>query len=74
MTNTGTEMVFYTNKDAPNYRVVVIDLKDSTEDKWNTLIEVKHKKYYFVQINCHIVIVSNVGTPNRCFNLDAMCG
>lgn len=40
ITNTGTKMVFRTNKNAPNYRLIVIDLNNYTEENWGTLIEV----------------------------------
>lgn len=43
ITNTGTKIVFLTNKDAPNYRIVAIDLKNSTEEYWHTLVEVQDK-------------------------------
>lgn len=33
-------MVFRTNKNAPNYRLIVIDLNNYTEENWGTLLEV----------------------------------
>ncbi|XP_031619279.1 prolyl endopeptidase-like [Contarinia nasturtii] len=39
ITNTGSKMVFRTNKNAPNYRLIVIDLNNYTEENWGTLIE-----------------------------------
>ncbi|XP_055295100.1 prolyl endopeptidase-like [Sitodiplosis mosellana] len=51
VTNTGTKLVFHTNKDAPNYRVVVIDLKDSNEKNWITLIE-EHPRDVLDGVQC----------------------
>lgn len=38
VTNTGSQVVFRTNKDAPNYRLIVIDFNQPAADKWQTLI------------------------------------
>lgn len=38
VTNTGPLVVFRTNKDAPNYRLIVIDFNQPAADKWHTLI------------------------------------
>lgn len=33
-------MVFRTNKNAPNYRLIIIDLNNYKEENWGTLLEV----------------------------------
>ncbi|XP_058987087.1 prolyl endopeptidase-like [Musca domestica] len=38
ITNTGSKMYFRTNNGAANYRIVVIDLENPTEDNWQTLV------------------------------------
>lgn len=43
ITNTGKNMVFRTNKDAPNYRIVVINLENLKNPNWDTLIKVMDK-------------------------------
>nr|XP_023016247.1 prolyl endopeptidase-like [Leptinotarsa decemlineata] len=43
ITNTGTHFLFRTNKDAPNYRIVVIDFKNPSEENWIDLIS-EHSK------------------------------
>ncbi|KAH8292810.1 hypothetical protein KR054_008277, partial [Drosophila jambulina] len=43
ITNEGSEVYFYTNKDAPKYRVVVIDFASPAQENWKTLIP-EHKK------------------------------
>ncbi|KAH8304795.1 hypothetical protein KR059_004164, partial [Drosophila kikkawai] len=43
ITNDGSDMYFHTNKDAPNYRVVVIDFANPAEENWKTLIP-EHEK------------------------------
>lgn len=35
-------MVFRTNKNAPNFRLIVIDIDNPAEENWGTLIEVKY--------------------------------
>lgn len=34
VTNVGTKAVFRTNKNAPNYKLIAIDLLDYGQDKW----------------------------------------
>lgn len=36
--NTGSKFVFRTNKDAPNYRLIVIDFENPAPENWVTLI------------------------------------
>ncbi|XP_064083332.1 prolyl endopeptidase-like [Macrobrachium nipponense] len=43
ITNDGSVCIFRTNKGAPNYRLVKIDLSDPAPEKWVTLIP-EHKK------------------------------
>lgn len=38
MTNTGSKVIFRTNKNAPNYRLIVIDLEHPEEENWETLL------------------------------------
>lgn len=38
MTNVGTKAVFRTNKNAPNYKLIAIDLLDYGQDKWVDLL------------------------------------
>ncbi|XP_032583478.1 prolyl endopeptidase isoform X1 [Drosophila sechellia] len=43
ITNEGSNLYFHTNKDAPNYRVIVIDVNNPAEGNWTTPIP-EHKK------------------------------
>ena len=43
MTNTGSKFVFRTNKDAPNYRLLLIDFDKPEEKEWSTLVA-EHEK------------------------------
>ncbi|XP_065334976.1 prolyl endopeptidase-like [Cloeon dipterum] len=38
VTNVGSKCIFKTNKDAPNYRLVTIDLENPSMDQWRTLV------------------------------------
>lgn len=38
VTNVGTKAVFRTNKNAPNYKLIAIDLLDYGQDKWVDLL------------------------------------
>jgi len=39
ITNIGPKAVFKTNKNAPNYRLIVIDFNNFAEENWKTLID-----------------------------------
>lgn len=43
VTNNGSKFIFRTNKDAPNYRLVVIDFDDPDPAKWTDLIPEHYK-------------------------------
>ncbi|KAF6211177.1 hypothetical protein GE061_014292 [Apolygus lucorum] len=38
ITNTGSKFVFRTNKDAPNYKLIIIDLENYARENWITLV------------------------------------
>lgn len=40
ITNTGSKIVIRTDKGAPNYRLICIDLEHPEEENWKTLIAV----------------------------------
>lgn len=40
ITNQDKKFTFVTNKNAPRYRIIEIDLNDYAEDKWVTIIPV----------------------------------
>jgi prolyl oligopeptidase len=39
VTNEGSECIFRTNKEAPNYRLVSINLTNPGREHWRTLVE-----------------------------------
>ncbi|KAH8246746.1 hypothetical protein KR038_004450 [Drosophila bunnanda] len=51
ITNEGSKVYFRTNKNAPNYRVIVIDFENHQEDKWETLIA-EHKSDVLDWVKC----------------------
>lgn len=63
--------MFLTNKDAPNYCLVAIDLDKPSEEKWTTLIKVMISNlvnseclWCHVDIEFIILILQYVGTSN----------
>lgn len=38
VTNNGSKFIFRTNRNAPNYRLISVDLNDPAEKKWTTLL------------------------------------
>ncbi|KAF7989729.1 hypothetical protein HCN44_008403 [Aphidius gifuensis] len=44
ITTEGTSAIFRTNKNAPNYQLISIDLNDYASDKWTTLLP-EHPEY-----------------------------
>ncbi len=51
MTNTGSKVVFRTNKNAPNYRLIVIDLEHPQESNWSVLVE-EHERNVLEWATC----------------------
>ncbi|XP_056645054.1 prolyl endopeptidase isoform X1 [Diorhabda sublineata] len=43
LTNLDSKFVFRTNKSAPNYRIIIIDFENPSEDNWVDLIPEHHK-------------------------------
>lgn len=43
ITNNGSKFIFRTNKDAPNYRLVIIDFDNPLESNWTVLVPEHHK-------------------------------
>ncbi|KAL8591735.1 hypothetical protein ACOMHN_032277 [Nucella lapillus] len=44
ITNTGSVFVFKTNKDAPRYKLITIDLNNPQPENWKTLLEQKPQR------------------------------
>ncbi|XP_059480155.1 prolyl endopeptidase isoform X2 [Neocloeon triangulifer] len=53
VTNVGPECIFRTNKDAPNYRLVSINVENPTMDQWRTLVEEDSKDVLDWATNVH---------------------
>ncbi|XP_059618399.1 prolyl endopeptidase [Phlebotomus argentipes] len=51
VTNTGSNVVFLTNKNAPNYHLVCIDFNDPAPEKWNVLVP-EHKTDVLDWVEC----------------------
>ncbi|KAJ6648028.1 Prolyl endopeptidase [Pseudolycoriella hygida] len=54
ITNTGSNIVIRTDKNAPNYRLICIDLDNPEEKNWKTLIAVRlspHENYWAACVN-----------------------
>ncbi|XP_055907432.1 prolyl endopeptidase [Eupeodes corollae] len=51
ITNTGSKIFLRTNKNAPNYRVICIDLENPAEENWTTLIP-EHEKDVLDSVMC----------------------
>lgn len=51
VTNTGSKVVFRTNRNAPNYRLIVIDFNNPAEDKWQTLVA-EHERDVLEYVQC----------------------
>lgn len=51
VTNTGPLVVFRTNKDAPNYRLIVIDFNQPAPERWQTLIA-EHETDVLEYVTC----------------------
>ncbi|XP_037933547.1 prolyl endopeptidase [Teleopsis dalmanni] len=51
ITNIGSKVYLRTNKNSPNYRVIVIDFENPAEEKWETLIA-EHEKDVLDWVKC----------------------
>lgn len=67
-------MVFRTNKNAPNFRLIVIDIEHPAEHNWGTLIEVKDF-FFCIKLNfsfrsyCNFIRIIQVKIPREiCLN------
>lgn len=59
ITNIGSKFLFRTNKDAPNYRIIIIDFNNPVESEWTNLIEENPKDVLdnFLVINNTMLVV-----------------
>ncbi|XP_030383516.1 prolyl endopeptidase [Scaptodrosophila lebanonensis] len=51
ITNEGSKVYFRTNKNAPNYRVIIIDFENPDEKNWTTLVS-EHEKDVLDWVKC----------------------
>ncbi|KAL9926615.1 prolyl endopeptidase-like [Glossina fuscipes fuscipes] len=61
ITNIGSKVYLRTNKNAPNYRVIVIDFENPSESNWITLIPKNQK---FLRACLRSLIVSRINMLN----------
>ncbi|XP_037899547.1 prolyl endopeptidase-like [Glossina fuscipes] len=61
ITNIGSKVYLRTNKNAPNYRVIVIDFENHSESNWITLIPKNQK---FLRACLRSLIVSRINMLN----------
>lgn len=47
VTNTGSKAIFRTDKNAPNFRLISIDLNNYAEENWTTLVPVSKQSFPF---------------------------
>ncbi|XP_017050453.1 prolyl endopeptidase [Drosophila ficusphila] len=77
ITNEGSKMYFHTNKDAPKYRVIVIDFDNPAEENWTTLIA-EHEKDVLEWAKCvnedKLVVCYNRDVKNILQALDLHTG
>lgn len=46
----GSKAIYHTTRNAPNYRLVAIDLENPAEENWTTLIEVQSKFCFLLSV------------------------
>lgn len=71
ITNTGSKIVLRTDKGAPNYRLICIDLENPAEENWKTLIAVRFVNDFAFQFSQYFWNV--LGTRERRLRLGCMC-